>query len=241
MDIAPTRARSFDDEARTWDVSPRFALAVFVLPFAGVLLFAIDFVHGDLGRRLLLEDSLVEWATAIALIAAAAFAGIVAGTLWRGRQSAHALIYALVFVAALVAAGEEISWGQRLLGLDTPDAVREANLQGELNIHNLDTMYELYVMGMMIIGLYGSVGSWFVYRFKGWTTPNCYLLMPPFFLAGAFLQLALYRFVRHIGAGGHDYGEWCEFCVAAAVAIFIGLNARRLRHEAPGARPAPVV
>ncbi len=33
--------------------------------------------------------------------------------------------------------GEEISWGQRLLGIETPEAIRQANVQGEMTLHNL--------------------------------------------------------------------------------------------------------
>lgn len=34
-------------------------------------------------------------------------------------------------------AGEEISWGQRILGFETPEAVMAENLQGETTLHNL--------------------------------------------------------------------------------------------------------
>lgn len=33
--------------------------------------------------------------------------------------------------------GEEISWGQRLFGIATPEVIRDANVQGELTLHNL--------------------------------------------------------------------------------------------------------
>jgi hypothetical protein len=35
------------------------------------------------------------------------------------------------------AAGEELSWGQRIFGLKTPESLAAANEQGELNLHNL--------------------------------------------------------------------------------------------------------
>lgn len=36
-----------------------------------------------------------------------------------------------------VAAGEELSWGQHLLGFDTPEGLKNANVQQEFNLHNL--------------------------------------------------------------------------------------------------------
>jgi hypothetical protein len=224
---------AFDEEARVWSVSPRTALALFTVPFTGVLLVVIDLVHGNLGSRLLAEDSVVESATALVILAVAVLAAIVALTLWSNGLRTQATVYALLTVAAVVAAGEEISWGGRLVGDETLESVREANQQGELTIHNLDVVYEPYVAGMLLVGLYGSVGSWFVYRVKLWRTVNWYLFMPPFFLAGAFLQLVAYRILRYTGSRGHNYGEWCELCVAAAIAVFLWLNLRGLRSRQP--------
>ena len=34
--------------------------------------------------------------------------------------------------------GEEISWGQRIFGIATPDALREINLQNETTVHNIE-------------------------------------------------------------------------------------------------------
>jgi hypothetical protein len=49
------------------------------------------------------------------------------------------LLLALFFVFI---AGEEISWGQRILGLSTPETLKEQNIQGEINIHNLEFFSE---------------------------------------------------------------------------------------------------
>ena len=228
IEVLQRSSAPFDEEARIWAVSPGTALVLFALPPTGLLLVFVDLVHGDVGTRLLAEDSLIEWATALAILATAVLATMVGRILWRDGIRAQAVVYVLLAVAAVLAAGEEISWGQRLLGIEAPQSIREANQQGELTLHNLDAVYEPYVAGMLLVGLYGSVGSWFVYRFKRWHSANWYLFMPPIFLASAFLQLALYRLLRYTGASGHNYGEWCELCVAAAIAIFVALNVRRL-------------
>jgi hypothetical protein len=222
---------TLEEEARTWRIAPRTALVLFFFPFAGFVLAGIVLLDRDFVRFLLDEDSVFEWGTALALLATSVLAGVVARRLWRDGLRVQAVAYALLCVGAVLAAGEEISWGQRLLGIDTPDSVRDANLQEELNVHNLGAVYPVYVAVMLFVGLYGSVGSWLVYRRLGRLSPNWYLFMPPLFLAGAFLQLALYRLVRYTGVTGHRYGEWCEFCVALVIAIFLALNVRRLRSE----------
>lgn len=43
----------------------------------------------------------------------------------------------LLGLLCLVCFGEEISWGQRIFGWQTPDTIKELNVQQETNIHNL--------------------------------------------------------------------------------------------------------
>ena len=43
-------------------------------------------------------------------------------------------LYAFLF---LFGAGEEVSWTQRLVGFETPESLKDANVQGELTLHNL--------------------------------------------------------------------------------------------------------
>jgi hypothetical protein len=47
------------------------------------------------------------------------------------------LVYLFFAILMFVCFGEEISWGQRLLGFETPETVSQFNAQDEFNIHNL--------------------------------------------------------------------------------------------------------
>ena len=49
------------------------------------------------------------------------------------------LVLGLIF---LFGAGEEISWGQRIIGIETPEAWREINAQEETNLHNLEIFHQ---------------------------------------------------------------------------------------------------
>ena len=80
------------------------------------------------------EDSWVENFTAIWLF----LAGILLiATAFRERRVLPLCIYILTGVAFFFAAGEEISWGQRIFGFDTPDSFMDLNRQHEFNIHNI--------------------------------------------------------------------------------------------------------
>lgn len=83
------------------------------------------------------EDSLIENATAVLLVCA----GFVLGTrVWHVRKSLSrtALVLGLIYgLAYLWAGGEEISWGQRILGFESPDYFLQNNDQQEFTFHNL--------------------------------------------------------------------------------------------------------
>lgn len=88
-------------------------------------------------RAVTREDGPVEWATVLALLTLAVMVvrhmlapPPALGKLYR------AIAWGLV-VVALLAAGEEISWGQRLFGFATGETMKALNHQQETNLHNL--------------------------------------------------------------------------------------------------------
>jgi len=50
------------------------------------------------------------------------------------------IIIIIFFFVCLLSFGEEISWGQRLIGFDTPSWCSRINLQNEFNFHNLKAL-----------------------------------------------------------------------------------------------------
>jgi len=55
-------------------------------------------------------------------------------------QQVRGILPVLLGLFFIVVAGEEISWGQRLFGFDTPESMAEGNTQGEFNFHNLSVI-----------------------------------------------------------------------------------------------------
>ena len=62
-------------------------------------------------------------------------------------------VYILGGMAMVFAAGEEISWGQRIFGFATPDFLMHLNYQKEFNVHNIyyRTFDRLYRNGTLIL------------------------------------------------------------------------------------------
>ena len=90
------------------------------------------------------EDGPIETATFLCFATASGLAFVAASRLRPARPwQLAALGLGLVL---LVAAGEEISWGQRLFDLDTPTVLIDGNRQNELNLHNVDGLQQKAVL-----------------------------------------------------------------------------------------------
>jgi hypothetical protein len=80
------------------------------------------------------EDRLVEWLSALAYASA--------GVLMLRRAVRERRVFdGLVAFFLLFVAGEEMSWGQRLLGLTPPAYFLEHNTQQEMNVHNFAEVF----------------------------------------------------------------------------------------------------
>jgi len=101
------------------------------------------------------EDGSIETATAVAFLAGAAGFAAAAG---RGRpsRSGRRVLLVLASVASVVFFGEEISWGQRILGFETPAPLRAINAQGEFNVHNVGALQRMkYTLLVLTVGAVG--------------------------------------------------------------------------------------
>lgn len=68
-------------------------------------------------------------------------------------QTRKNIFLLLLGLAFLFGAAEEISWGQRILGLETPDILKKVNAQQELNFHNLSLFHGFHPDGTQKEGL----------------------------------------------------------------------------------------
>jgi hypothetical protein len=110
------------------------------------------------------------------------------------------IVFGLMAIAVFVVAGEEVSWGQRLIGLITPAALEAINEQGETNIHNIGFVQAEFWTAELLVGLYCVIVPLAVAarRFVVPWRPS-FALVPPLFLVTWF---ALAR----LPAGASDGG-----------------------------------
>lgn len=140
-------------------------------------------------------------------------------------RTQYQLFFGVLAVACFYVVGEEISWGQRIFDVETPEFFMEHNLQQETNLHNFlvgpyGTLTKQLIELIMAAGLvfFGLIYPLLVKR--GWRLALCLksLGLPPapfylwpFFVTAAFLELRVFSFNEE---------EVAEILVSCAMAIY---------------------
>lgn len=166
------------------------------------------------------EDLIGEWAQTYFFLAAAILSVLVAT-----QKTRYRWFFILLVVACSYVVLEEISWGQRIFGFDTPEYLKARNLQGEANLHNLFTgPHKTLLKDLISIGLaLGLVGFGLVYplilrlrwRLAIWVdklgiaAPP--LALSPYFVLAAFFELKPLSF---------NEAEVAELLISSALAMF---------------------
>lgn len=113
----------------------KVSLAGYVgLGFGALILHYMAVIHPYLWTVLLSEDGLIEGVqVGFFLLSGVVMAvmAFVSCNIWRR------LLFYFLSLTMVVIVGEEISWGQRIFGFETPDWLKTKNLQKETNFHNL--------------------------------------------------------------------------------------------------------
>jgi hypothetical protein len=230
--------RHMDREAADWGVSVRAAWALAVGPLVAAGLIALTVGYRPLYRAIIEEDGIVEWAQNGALLGLAVVGALIAHRLLTRRRIVLGSLYLLAAVAAVFIFGEEISWGQRLLGWATPEELARLNVQGETNVHNIGQTLRALNLVMMIVALAAAAlpVAWRAWAGDRARQVDEYLLVPPVFLASSFLLAAGYRIVRFtlVPDGRYvvsRYQEVTELAFYVALLAFAFLALRRLRRD----------
>lgn len=121
-----------------------------VAPAVVVGLITVAVLYGALALpvrvsdALIKEDGVIETIGAMALFVTAAVFAVLAR---RGRAERRPALAVIVLaglaVVFFVGGGEEISWGQRVFDIATPDSLSEINRQQETNLHNIGVVSTL--------------------------------------------------------------------------------------------------
>ncbi|VAW80435.1 hypothetical protein MNBD_GAMMA15-1676 [hydrothermal vent metagenome] len=174
---------------------------IFILILGGYAVMAFNYPAAYIWATY--EDMYGEWTQTFLFSIALFFSLLLVFSSHRQR-----LFFTLLSAALFYVVMEEISWGQRLLGFETPDFFKRHNLQDETNIHNLlvgpistttKHVIEYLLAGSLL--LYGlayplllKINWRWALRIEslGLLAPPLYLW--PYFSAGAYLELGRLNF-----------------------------------------------
>ena len=180
--------------------SLRVLISIFPISFIALLIY-MKIEYTDQYRQIFMkEDGIAEYLTSVVYFIAFCFALCIAVRFLKMNYLLYAIMYFVLSGGLFFISMEEISWGQRLVGIETPEVFAKHNIQGEMNIHNLLSRYPLHFL-YIFVGFYGAFSRILVPKqlFKRYPiladlmTPNYFLVL--YF----FPTFALYMY--------HDYAS----------------------------------
>lgn len=219
----------------------------FPLAALAVLAFAV-FSHSVLMTHLDTdwlegEDGVSEWWSVATYLVASGLAGAAAWALWTTRHTKLRYFYLVMTAAFFLGAMEEISWGQRLVGWGTPEALSEINFQDETTIHNVNfannVIFEALFWGSAL-GLVG--GLWrLTANFRG-LSDRMRLFLPSLAMAPALLMIMVWRtgniwqtaniprlVMDHFNSGPRG-SEVPEVMLGLCIVMYTFTNMKQARH-----------
>lgn len=112
---------------------------VYVLVF-GIVIYAkiAGMKSYDQFFEVVKEDGVAEYLTTFFLFACAIVFAVRALRSYKLKNRDFLIFNIFLFFLFIFGTGEEISWGQRLLGTETGEFFKEYNYQGETNLHNIE-------------------------------------------------------------------------------------------------------
>lgn len=208
-------------------VPPSAARTLVIVPWlVSAALIILSVADRQLYLWLLKEDRPLEW-TQFGLFVAAGVLFFRASAAFKNADRLLATACLVIALGLAVVAGEEISWGQRLLGFGTPEALGTVNRQNETTLHNINQgipVEQLFIWAQMLIGLVGATLC--LLAWKGLVNPRTarmqFLTTDPAFVS-CFAILFLFRASRAVGIGDGietywRFAEWPETAFALVLA-----------------------
>jgi hypothetical protein len=216
-----------------------------VIPIMIMLGMAAAVRAPDLFVWLTAENSVMEWLQFLLILACSAIFARLSVRMFQSRQPGIGALCLLIALGSFFVAGEEIAWGQHIFSWSTPEALAAVNVQQETTLHNISSAHPIFVYGVMLAGLYGTLMPF--QRVLWWKKEKPSklgsLLVPPLCLVPAFFMPFGYRFSRlllgvdtlfpHLIFPITKFSEVTELCLYFGLVVFAWLNLRQLQSTAP--------
>lgn len=115
-----------------------YKIVLYVVLAASVLAASAYYYAEGFYLQMVAEDSPYEDATALILLAISILFLIRIIKVGKSKNKYWLIFNILIVLGAFFGFGEEISWGQRIFSIESGEFFQQQNLQGEINLHNLE-------------------------------------------------------------------------------------------------------
>ena len=211
--------------------------ALLCLPLVYLVFFGL-LRYGDRKLYIFLsyEDNVLEIISAIVYLFTARVAFKLAKLCFSERKMLDGYVYGLFCLAMAFIFAEEISWGQRIFNISTPEYLMNINTQQEISLHNLAPVQKILHRIYIFIGLAGGI-LWVFARQNSLLFNNRFV--PRWYLMFYFLPVAVFYFSYNYmglaekpgGLIGRDQ-EVFELLLSIGFFLFIYINwAKNRVHE----------
>jgi len=175
--------------------APNYAkVLMLAVPLTVLLFVLIQTLYPEFAAILVRKESWPFYRNAIFIkmafqaVAVVFFAKLARDSI-KKKEVLPAVFLCLLIFVLVVMIGEEVSWGQRIFGWETPSSYAEINMQGETNLHNLATQLfqnVLYFGGWLLLiafPFWRNAIKKFLNRFKKlaflgeWVPPTYFLII----------------------------------------------------------------
>ena len=127
----------------------------YILIMYGIIFF---FPFGFFDTHFLRDDSFIEWMQFIGYFFSSLMSLYIC--FFRKKSFSKQKIYwFLLAIFCFYVAGEEISWAERITNIGI-DSIREINMQGETNFHNLNNVNNYLHFSFILSGLFFGWAGW---------------------------------------------------------------------------------
>lgn len=186
-----------------------YKIVVLLSPLAIILTLSItklwpyNYYYG-----LVKEDGLIEYLQVLALVLAVV---IMLKNLFKFKSQMklyEILFFSVAVLSLFFVAGDEIAWGQRILGIETPESLAEINRQEEITVHNIRGIEWMVEIAYVVIGLTGGL-LWIIKKYLTKLHTGLKLLVPSYYFSLLFLIPAIY-YLYPIYSTVNLISEWSE-------------------------------
>jgi len=173
-------------------------IVIFVFPFILCSIFVLlrVFLGYQPWRSMNTEGGFIEYGTSLAFLLSALFTFTTGQDLLKNGEKFLGYFYYLISAGFFLVSMEEISWGQKLIGLKSSDFFETYNSQAEITLHNLVWVNEYMDKGLMFVALIAGV-SWIAYRLISKSKNNYRIkyIIPRWFLTSFFLIVFVFFYL----------------------------------------------